>query len=168
MSGFVIYRDLYYSTFTILGWQNLLEAEKNKKVVLDSFSFLSTNNYVNIYAFVIMSNHLHVLWQILSPHRIDTIVHSFKSYTANQLSVLLNEEQRESFRVKKADRETQIWKKGSLSVEITTPKFLEQKMNYIHDNPRRAGLRKDNIDYKYCSYKSYYNGKVEFNFLTLL
>ena len=115
-----------------------------------------------------MPNHLHVLWEVLDPYDVDKVIHSFKSYTANQLSQLLDETQKQNFRVEKSDRVNQIWKKRSLSVEIVTPKFLKQKMNYIHDNPRRAKLVIDNIDYKFCSYKSYYNRKVEFDFLTLL
>lgn len=70
------------------------------------------------------------------------------------------------FKVGKTDRYYQIWKSPSLCVEITTPKFLHQKMDYIHNNPMAAELCL-NEDYKYSSFRSYLEGESEFDFLTL-
>ena len=40
-----------------------------------------------------------------------------------------------NFKVDEYDRKHQIWKRKPLSVQITSQKFLTQKMGYIHKNP---------------------------------
>ncbi len=62
----------------------------------------------------------------------------------------------QDFKVKKDDRVFQFWKKNALSVELFSEKFFVQKMNYIHDNPVKAGKCIFPEDYKYSS-ASYYN-----------
>jgi len=161
------YRDLYYSTFTIFRWQKLLNHQENISIVLKTFEFLSGKNRWILYAFVIMPNHVHLFYQVLEPYINETIKHSFLSYTSKLMLVKLSNETKSDFLVNKSDRKFQIWKSPALSVEITSPKFVSQKMDYIHDNPRRAGLVNDNVDYTYCSYASYEKGESLFRFLTL-
>ena len=71
------------------------------------------------------------------------------------------------WKVNKNDRNHQIWKQSPLSVNITSPKFVRQKMNYIHNNPVKADLVDSNENYTFSSYKSYFDGRMYFDFLTL-
>lgn len=165
--GFVVYQNIYFSTFTIHRWQNLFQEEANVEIILEAFNFLSNNHRWILFAFVIMPNHIHVFYQVLEPHFNENIKHSFLSYTAKKIIHQLPLVHKSGFFVNKSDRKFQIWKSPSLSVEITSPKFVEQKLDYIHDNPRRAGLVDDNKDFKYCSYASYDKGESMFSFLSL-
>jgi REP element-mobilizing transposase RayT len=165
--GFIVYQNIYFSTFTIYRWQNLLQEEVNINIILEAFTFLSNSHRWILYAFVIMPNHIHLFYQVLPPHLNENIKHSFLSYTSKKIIRQLSIASRSEFFVSKSDRKFQIWKSPSLSVEITSPGFVAQKMDYIHDNPRRAGLINENIDYKYCSYASYEKGESMFSFLTL-
>ncbi|MEP7197299.1 MAG: transposase [Saprospiraceae bacterium] len=114
-----------------------------------------------------MPNHIHVMYEVLEPYTNEKIKHSFLSYTAHEFSALMSLENKKPFIVNKSNRNIQYWKSSSLSVEIFSPKFFSQKMNYIHNNPLKAGLVSDNKDYTYCSYRSYEEGKPIFDFLTL-
>ena len=58
------YTALYISTATIKGWKNLLKPDKYKEVITNAMSFLTEEESVWIYAFVIMPNHIHWVWQI--------------------------------------------------------------------------------------------------------
>ena len=71
------------------------------------------------------------------------------------------------FKVNKYDREYQIWKREPLSIELRTPDVFDQKLNYIHDNPVRAGLCTYPEDYYYSSAKYYQDGGTDcFGILT--
>lgn len=90
-------------------------------------------------------------------------------YTAQQLKRSLktnNEEFLEEFKVNKYDREYQIWKRDSLSIELFTEDVFLQKLEYIHNNPGNAGLCKYPEEYKYSSAQFYQSGVDEFGIIT--
>jgi putative transposase len=64
------------------------------------------------------------------------------------------------------DRKYQFWERNVLSVELWSEKVLMQKLNYIHENPVRAGICKSGVDYKYSSALFYDTGKDNWRFLT--
>ena len=70
------------------------------------------------------------------------------------------------FRVKAKDREYQIWERNPLSIDLWTKEVFKQKLEYIHDNPVRAGLCSYAEEYRYSSAKFYETGEDEFGFLT--
>ena len=72
----------------------------------------------------------------------------------------------ESYLVNAKDREYQFWERNALSVEIWSEKVLIQKLNYIHENPVRAGLYIYPEDYKYSSALFYKTGIDNWGFLT--
>ncbi len=164
--GYFHYHNLYYTTFTVLGWRKILTEQNNIDVIIDSFNFVTKRNKCIIYAFVIMPNHIHVIYQTKEPYTDGKLKHSFLSHTAKKLLDNLGEN-KQDFLSNKSNKKYQIWKSPLLSVELTSPKFVNQKMNYIHDNPRHACLVTENGDYKYCSWKSYEKGESEFDFLKL-
>jgi hypothetical protein len=43
-----------------------------------------------------------------------------------------------------------------LGTNLFAQKFLQQKMNYMHMNPVRAGIAANAEDYPYSSYRNYY------------
>ena len=57
-----------FFTATNLEWKHLLREDKYKEIIIDSFRFLVKNNRVKIYSFVIMPNHLHLIWQMQPGH----------------------------------------------------------------------------------------------------
>ncbi|MEO7444361.1 MAG: hypothetical protein ABIT96_08395 [Ferruginibacter sp.] len=72
----------------------------------------------------------------------------------------------QSLRVNKYDRAFQIWKRELLSIELFTEKVFIQKLNYVHENPVRAGLSFYPEDYKNSSAKFFAGGEDVFNMLT--
>ena len=56
---------LYFSTATIIKWQMLLKPDKYRKIIIDSLSFLVHKNKIQVYGFVIMPNHIHIIWELL-------------------------------------------------------------------------------------------------------
>ena len=54
-----------FYTATILEWKPLLKEDKYKDVLIESLRFLVSEKRITLYAFVIMSNHIHLIWQPL-------------------------------------------------------------------------------------------------------
>jgi putative transposase len=74
-----------FFTATILEWKPLLKPEKYKEVVVESLSYLAKEKRARIYAFVVMSNHIHFIWQTLSGYKPQENQLSFMKYTAQML-----------------------------------------------------------------------------------
>ena len=56
---------VYFYTATILKWQNLLKPDKYKDIIISSLKYLVDNKKIEVYAFVIMPNHIHIIWKML-------------------------------------------------------------------------------------------------------
>ena len=54
-----------------------------KMIVIRSFQWLKQNDLVNIYGYVIMPNHIHVLWEQLKMNGKETPKASFEKYTGH-------------------------------------------------------------------------------------
>ena len=128
-----------------------------------------TSKRIELDAFVIMNNHIHLIWQVLPGYDPSSVQLSFMRYTAQQMKFeLLKDDPAliEKCKVNKADREYQIWKRESLGIELFTETVFKQKLDYINYNPVAAGLCKFPEEYYYSSALFYEKGIDHFNMLT--
>jgi putative transposase len=147
-----------FITTTCLEWKPVLSEDRFKNIIVDSFQFLSNEQRVTVYAFVIMQNHFHLIWQILGDHLRDAVQRDFLKYTSQQILKHLRNEKSKllmELLVNAKDRKHQVWERNSLSVPLWSSKALWQKLDYIHNNPVRAGLCTYPWEYKYSSARFY-------------
>jgi REP element-mobilizing transposase RayT len=71
-----------YFTATILQWKKLLKPEKYKDVIISSMKFLVTDKRVKLFCFVIMDNHIHLIWQMMWDIDPEAVQRDFLKYTA--------------------------------------------------------------------------------------
>jgi len=160
-----------FFTATILEWKKLLKPAKYKQIVIESLSFLVKEARVKVYAFVIMPNHIHLIWQILAPHKRENVQRDFLKYTAQRIKRDLKIHHKAilaHFYVGACDRTYQFWERNPLSIDLYSLVVLVQKMNYIHLNPiqEKWKLAERPEDYAYSSAAFYLNGNNAFDFLT--
>lgn len=152
---------IHFLTFTIVGWIDLFSRQRYRDIILESFAFCRKNKGLQIGAFVIMSNHLHVIWTATNGNLSD-IIRDFKTHTSKAMfeSILKEPESRKEwleymfrfFSNKTAANENfKIWSGDSHPEAIYTSEFLMSKLNYIHENPVRAGIVADAVQYLYSS-----------------
>ena len=106
-----------FYTVTILEWKHLLKPDKYKDIIIQSLQYLTANKQITLYAFVIMSNHIHLIWQALAGKTPEQIQHSFMKFTAQQIKFDLVENHPlvlDKFRVNAKDRLYQFWERNSL------------------------------------------------------
>ena len=74
-----------FFTATILEWKHLLANDIMKEIVISSLQFLVNDGRVVIYGFVLMPNHIHLIWQVQDSFQKATVQQSFLKYTAQQM-----------------------------------------------------------------------------------
>jgi putative transposase len=161
------YPDFF--TATILEWKKLLRPDKFKDIIINSLQFLVREKRVTVYAFVIMDNHIHIIWQAMGNHIPSDIQLSFMRYTAQMmLKELRNKYPQvlEKFAVKASDRTHQVWERRPLSTSLWNQQVFKQKLDYIHNNPVDAGMCEYPYDYRYSSACFYFGKQNEWHFLS--
>jgi REP element-mobilizing transposase RayT len=157
-----------FVAITCLQWKPVLADDRFKDIIISSLSFLNKANRVTIYAFVIMQNHIHLIWQILGDHSRENVQRDFLRFTSQQiLKILRNENsllQRELL-VRAKDRRYQVWERNSLGISLWSEKVMWQKIDYIHLNPVKAGWCECPEDYKYSSAGFYSSDEKTWEFL---
>jgi len=160
MEKYPIYWPQFF-TATILEWKQLLSQDKYKTVINDGLRYLTINKKITLYAFVIMRNHLHLIWQVLPDSDIESIQAGILKFTARQMRLDLITHQPlvlEKFKVDAKDREYQFWERNSLGIDLYPNDVLMQKLEYVHWNPVKAGLCNFPEEYYYSSAKFYHTG----------
>jgi REP element-mobilizing transposase RayT len=131
--------------------------------IIDSLNYYRYQYCCKLLGYVIMPDHLHLLLWPQAVEAISDFMRDFKRFTsgrtARQARLEGNTDWLEAFERagKETDRaELRGWQDGFWEQDIYTPKFLEQKLNYIHMNPVRAGITEAAEQYPYSSYANYY------------
>jgi putative transposase len=158
-----------FFTATNLEWKRLLKPNKYKDIVISSMRFLVKDKRVKIFAFVIMENHIHLIWQMLPDNDPEAVQRDFLKYTAQRIKKDLQKNHPEvlsCFKVDAKDREYQFWERNALSVELRSHAVFIQKLEYIHWNPEKAGLCALPEEYKYSSAFFYETGVDNWGFLS--
>ncbi|NVJ45491.1 MAG: transposase [Cytophagia bacterium] len=162
---------IQFFTATIYKWIPVLFDNKLKDIITDSLAYLVKEKRCRVYGFVIMPNHLHLLWKINDNHRAQDVQRDFLKYTAQQIRFILNDSNSEllsKFEVNLKDRKYQFWQRNSLSTDLWSRKTVEQKLDYIHFNPvsGKWNLSEDFSKYYHSSASFYEDDTNRFPFLS--
>ena len=160
-----------FFTATILEWKHLLKPDKYKDIVMQSLQFLVRDNRILLYGFVIMPNHIHLIWQMRENIRQADVQRDFLKYTAQQIKFDLQQNHPavlEKFRVNVKDRQYQLWEHRPLSVPLWTRNVFEQKLDYIHQNPVQEKWRLSDLpeNYFYSSARYYLLNQDDWGFIS--
>ncbi|PWK78675.1 hypothetical protein LX99_01123 [Mucilaginibacter oryzae] len=152
-----MHQGIEFFTATCLNWQPLLHSDKYKNIVIDSLNFLVKNNRIWLYGYVIMPNHIHILWCKQPDWLNKNVQQHFSKFTAQQLKFSMINDSRslENYKSSQNDREYQFWERRPYKATMYNRIVLEQKLDYIHNNPVKAELCQLPEEYLHSS-ASYY------------
>jgi REP element-mobilizing transposase RayT len=162
--------EIYFVTSSIHCWINLLNENKFKDVIIESMNYLSEKKAMDVFAFVIMPNHIHLIIRSFFNEGIEAPYSSFLKHTAHSFKKLLKDEmghRLKYFTVKASNKQYAFWQRDSLAVQLFSPKVAFQKLDYIHHNPHseKWNLASDTACYYYSSASFYEEGCSPFTFL---
>ena len=155
---------IYFLTFRIVGWVDIFTRKIYRDCVIESLSFCQQNKGLKLYAYVIMSNHIHLLAQSETSD-MTSFIRDFKNFTSRQILDIVDngiESRRDwlkmvfAYHAKLKPKQTnQVWNHESHAELVYSPQFILQKINYIHDNPVRSGIVGNAEDFLYSSARNY-------------
>lgn len=168
---------LYFMTFTVVDWVDLFSRKIYRDILIKNMQYCRQHKGLRLGAYVMMSNHLHVIWQSLQTD-LSAILRDFKSFGTKEFITIIKQEPESRkdwlFHIfhyhanrTNQNKEFKIWTGDNHPEEITSESFLRSKLNYIHENPVRAEIVKRPEDYIYSSASNYITGKgiVEIDYL---
>ncbi len=157
----------HFVTFSVVGWIDVFSREAYKEIIIESLSYCQKNKGLVLHAWVIMSNHVHLIVSSNS-NKIEHIVRDFKKYTSKQIVKAIEGNQFESrkewmlniFRYTGSNnnnnKDYQFWKQDYHPIELDTVQKLKVRLDYLHENPVRAAVVWEPWHYKYSSAIDYY------------
>lgn len=160
---------VFFWTATINNWKHLLEENKFKEVIIQSLRTLSERGLIDVFAFVIMPNHIHLIWRTNALNGKETAQGSFLKFTAHEFKKMLkdNNSELQKYAVDAHNKNYEFWQRDSLAVPLYSRHVMLQKLHYIHLNPLAAhwNLANEPWEYYYSSARYYEMNEKNFDFL---
>jgi len=143
---------VHFVTFTVHQWVDVFTRQIYVDELLKNIVYCQENKGLQVYAWVVMSNHCHFILSANGNCRLSDIIRDFKKFTAKSIYKMILENEAESRRkwlLMTLSNEGRIWfwEEGYHGEEIFSLKFFESKLNYIHLNPVRAGIVEKEEEY---------------------
>ena len=134
-------------------------------------NFLVKEGRLKIYAFVIMPNHIHIVWHLNEHVEQAAVQRDFLKFTAQKIKFDLTANHPsvlERFKVSSADRKHQIWERNPKTINLYSWEIIGQKLVYIHNNPLQEHWKLVPYpeDYYFSSVRFYNTGIDDFGFLS--
>jgi putative transposase len=169
---------LYFISYSVVFWIDLFIRNTYKDIVLDSWKYCQQHKGLEIYSWVIMTSHVHLIIGT-NKNPIDAIVRDMKSHTSTQLRNAITNYAGESRKewmlemMEKAGKENsnnkdwQLWQQHNKPIELINSEIFYQKMDYIHHNPVEAGFVENEEDWLYSSARNFYGkkGLIELSYI---
>ena len=155
--------NIYFITTTVMNFENILTTDENYTMILiDSLKYLLAEHLAALFAYVIMPNHLHLIIDMPENQSISDFMRDFKKYTSKEIykRAVMDRNLKVARRLEENSNTggAKLWMDRFDSQLIVTEKFLKQKINYIHNNPVKAGLVHEITEWPYSSARNYYLG----------
>lgn len=143
---------VHFVTFTVHQWVDVFTRQTYVDELIASLRYCQEVKGLEIYAWVIMTNHCHLILRASSGTSLSDIIRDFKKYTSKRIYKAIQEnssESRKNWLLKALTYNDKIWfwEEGYHGEEITGMAFFETKLDYIHLNPVRAGIVEKEEDY---------------------
>jgi putative transposase len=134
--------NLYFVTTTAVQHHALFDRDVMKRIVLDSLDCMRLRGRFQLFSFVIMPNHLHIIIKCTAEDPLANAIRDLKKHAADRLIRHFRSERNDSvlrFLASAGPRHSKqkykVWEDGYDARDIFSPDFLRQKMTYVHNNP---------------------------------
>jgi putative transposase len=161
---------LYFVSFATVNWIDVFTRSAYNEIIVDSLSWCIDNIGMELYCWCIMPSHVHLIFRARDNNP-EVILGRFKEHTAKQLIKAIIENPQESrkewilWMLKRAAAKSsnvthyQFWQHNNKPIELWSPHVIEQKADYIHNNPVEAGFVTEPQHWKHSSAIDYCGGK---------
>ncbi len=156
---------LHFLTFQVVSWVDIFSRSVYRDIVLDSFRYAMEHKGFQLFAYVIMSNHVHLIVNS-SIGDLSGTIRDVKKFTSKRILESINtiaESRREwllsvfsnAASQHKRNSSYQVWTHENHAVLLHSNDFIVEKVEYVHNNPVRAQIVQRAEDYLYSSARNY-------------
>jgi REP element-mobilizing transposase RayT len=167
---------VYFLTSTVVDWVDVFTRPIYRYIIIDSLKHCINEKGLELYAWVIMSNHIHLVAASKAGFNLSDTMRDFKKYTSKQITaaILTENESRKEWMMNRFEyagkndnkiKYYKFWQDGNEAKPIYNFEFLKQKIDYIHNNPVKAEIVEYPEQYKFSSSVDYAGGKGLLNIL---
>jgi REP element-mobilizing transposase RayT len=146
-------------------WIDVFTRPIYRDIAIDSLKYCQKNKGLQVFGYVIMSNHIHLIANSPDGHLSDTL-RDFKKFTAKTIIANIKESDesrrewmlnRFEFNAQRHSRNEnyQEWTHENHAIILYSNDFIQEKLDYIHNNPVRARIVEKPEDYLYSSARNY-------------
>jgi REP element-mobilizing transposase RayT len=155
--------SLYFLTLTVVDWVDVFSRNEYKQWITEQIVYCQKNKGLELFAYVIMTNHMHLIARMNEGLSMSDFLRDFKSYTSKGIISSIsknNVESRKEWMLahfsaqgekNPLNKEWQFWQNGSHPTLLYSDEVIRQKKDYIHLNPVRAGFVAEPYEYFYSS-----------------
>jgi REP element-mobilizing transposase RayT len=155
----------YFITLVAIEKADIFTRKHHRDIFMESLRYCQKNKGLEIYEWVIMSNHVHLFIRALDGNLSD-VIRDLKRHTSKNILLAIQEGDeprkewlleifRKASQKHSRNNEFQLWTHNNHPIEVYSNEFIEQKVKYIHDNPVRAGIVEYPEEYLYSSARNY-------------
>lgn len=149
----------------VVSWVDIFTRKRYRDIVIDAFNYAITYKALTVYAYVIMSNHVHLVASADNKD-LSEIIGRLKAHSSKKLieSNCNDKESRREWmldlftqaRLKhKRNSNYQVWTQENHPEECYSPAFTNEKIQYIHQNPVKARIVESSEEYRNSSAINY-------------
>lgn len=159
--------SVYFVSFAVVEWLDVFTRNEYKNIVIDSLSYCQREKGREIFAWCIMTNHVHLIFRSVKGQKPELLLGDFKRFTSKAIVKAIQDNEHESRKewlleqFAKAGSQSsnvktyQFWRHDNKPIELWSIKVIDEKIRYIHNNPVEAGLVFYPEDYVYSSARDY-------------
>ena len=142
---------VHYVTFTVHQWADVFTRDMYIDELLNSLRYCQSQKGLEVFAWVIMTNHMHMIIRAKDENLSD-VIRDFKKFTSKAIYKAIIENEKESrkewlLKVLNYNGKIWFWEEGYHGEEIFSNEFYDSKVSYLHLNPVRAGIVEKEEDY---------------------
>jgi REP element-mobilizing transposase RayT len=172
-------QSIYSVTFTVVNWIDIFIRDQYKEILVSSIKYCQANKHLQVHAYCIMTSHVHLIVSV-SDGELSDVIRDFKSYTSREVRKSLedktNIESRREWLIWMFERagknnirnhDFQFWQQHNHPIELSTNKMIDQRLDYVHNNPIEAGFVFKCDDWVWSSARQYSGelGEIELSYL---
>ena len=161
---------LYFVSFATVYWLDVFVRDQYFDKILSSLDFCRKKKGMEVYAYCIMTSHVHLIFRAKNSNPSE-VMKTLKVYSSKELQKMINDNPQESrkkylkWMFERAGKQNsnvkkgQFWQQHNKPIELWSPEVIDQKVNYIHNNPVESGFVQEPEHWKYSSAIDYAGGK---------
>ncbi len=160
-------KGVYFVSFAVTDWIDVFSRRDYRDIVLDSLRFCQNEKGMEIFAWCIMTNHVHMVFRTTGTQKPDAVLGDMKRFTSVRIVEAIKVHPQESRKVWMLEhfslaaekssnvKHHQFWRHDNKPIELWSNAVIDEKIDYIHQNPVEAGFVAEPHHYLYSSALDY-------------